>query len=62
MNKEELKEKLFKLYTYQDDEQGLVYDYCENCERPIVQEELQGEWYCEYCKSSSQINIIEVEE
>ena len=50
-------------YIYEDDEGNKQFDYCESCELPVGQEELQeGVFGCEHCKSANQITIFEVTE
>lgn len=62
MNKEQLKEILFKQFIYTDDERGLQIDYCGSCNKYVLQIELvEGCFGCEYCGSQN-INLIEVEE
>ena len=39
------------------------YDYCNHCERPVMQEDLGGGVCgCEYCKSPCHIEVINVED
>ena len=62
MNKEELKNKLFEMFVYNDGESDkLSYDYCQNCESFIVQKEYDGIFACEHCESQN-ISIVELDE
>jgi DNA-directed RNA polymerase subunit RPC12/RpoP len=51
-------------FIYEDDETGnALYDYCTNCKKPVLQEDLgDGVYGCEYCKSPNHIEIREVGE
>ena len=51
-----------KKYVYEDDEGVKQYDFCESCNKPVLQEDLgDGIYGCEYCKSANQITINEIE-
>lgn len=55
------KMKIDKKYIYQDDERKKWFDFCESCNRPILQEDLgDGEMGCEFCKSANHITIHRV--
>ena len=47
-------------YVYKNDEGKLLTDFCDTCQKQIHQEEIEGEFVCEYCKSPSSITIVEV--
>lgn len=49
-------------YLYEDDETGeALFDFCTDCNKPIVQEDLgDGIYGCEFCKSSNSIEIRKV--
>lgn len=49
-------------YLYRNDEdEGILYDYCENCEQAIDQEDLgDGEFGCPHCRTTNQIMIYSV--
>jgi len=56
-------EEIIKKYLYLDEETGkMLYDYCYNCCN-VVQQEDDGEgvFRCEVCKTYNNINILEVE-
>ena len=50
-------------YIYEDDETGnALYDFCTECNKVVLQEDLgDGSYGCEYCKSGNSIEIREVE-
>jgi len=48
-------------YIYEDDEGKQTYDFCESCNRPVLQEDLgDGIYGCEFCKSANQISINQI--
>ena len=62
MNKAELKELLFNNLVYHHEEDGLVYDYCNNCNKPVIQVDFNEKGYvCEYCQSHN-ISMEQVQE
>ena len=56
--------KIDKKYIYIDDDTGKeLFDFCEICQRPIVQEDVgDGVYGCEYCKNPNQITIHKVKD
>jgi len=50
-------------YIYENDEGIKTYDFCESCDRPVLQEDVEeGIYGCEFCKSPNQITINELDE
>lgn len=55
MKEQELKEKLFKQFIYEDEGKKYV-DYCHNCDNYITQVEIiEGEFGCEICRHTGNI-------
>lgn len=48
--------KIAKKYIYKLENGKEVYDWCCNCARPIQQIEINGEFCCEFCNSSNNID------
>lgn len=45
-------------YIYEDDEGNKVYEFCESCHKPVLQEDVgDGVYGCEHCKNPNQITI-----
>ena len=60
MKQKELTKKLLNQFIYSDNDDKPSFDYCNNCNRIIIQKEFNGVFYCEHCDSEN-ISIHEVD-
>lgn len=61
MEKNNIIKHLLKQFVYIDNNNNECIDYCESCDRMIIQTNNHGRFCCEYCQSEK-IIILKVEE